>query len=295
VITDSDSKYTMVKAAADGNLQHEERSFHRSTGLVKMSNRNENSIRRREDADLSVLRAAFQSRSPEAAYTALQQFLGQPDERILHQTILVTSRQQTTDDDSASADQIVCQGRFVVTNERVIFWSDNNADGDLVVPAECIDLHALSCGDSNDDTTEQEESRTSLYLQIRSDSDRLDSDLIEWTVLPQEQATDDHQAATQALFDALSELISLHPIDPNGDMDDEGEDEMIVAPPSRYDDREATLEERQAMLERLDRLLVIPAELDDSEAVEGQFDDAEADEDEGQFDDADDDDIDALL
>jgi hypothetical protein len=170
----------------------------------------------------------------------------------------------------------------------------------MIVPAECIDLHAISssASDEREETEEPGEPRTSLYLQIRSESEGSNGgDLIEWTLLPHGIAhPEDHERTTQALFDSLSELISLHPIDPNDDTDDEGGDEMIVAPPGRYCDAEATPEERQAMLERLDRILTVPPELEGPDAVEGQFDNAEDDDDEGRFDDAEDeDDVDELL
>jgi hypothetical protein len=267
--------------------------------LMMMSNPSESNIKRGKEAELSILRAAFQA-NQEAARAALDQFLDEPDERILHPAILVSNRQQTTNgDDEGISDQVTCLGTLVVTSDRVIFWSDDDGTGDLIVPAKCVDLHAMSSARGGDeDTDEPEETRTSLYLQIRSDCERSSGDLIEWTLLPHGLATqEDHERTTQTMFDALSELISLHPIDPDENMDDDGDDETVVAPPGHYgDDAEATPEERRAMLDRLDRLLVVPPELEETDAVEGQFDNAEDDDDdEGRFDDADEDAVDALL
>lgn len=267
-----------------------------------MSSIDETAIQWRQAANLSVLRASFKSNSEFTSKAALQQFLD-PEERILHGPVHVVRRQQSTVEFEPSENGDVrdsCQGQFVITSERLIFWGDESEDNDAIVPAECIDLHAIASApaDVEDEANPHQDDSTSLYLQLRSDSECSEPDLIEWTIFPQVIPPEDHEAAIQRLFDALSELISLHPIDPNDDMDDDDdEDEMIVAPPCRADGGiSATLEEREAMLDRLDRLLVVPKELERHDDV-AEYDDGKSTEAtaEGQFDDADDDEVDALL
>jgi Regulator of volume decrease after cellular swelling len=267
-----------------------------------MSSNNETAIQWKQAANLSLVRASFKSSSEFASNAALQQFLD-PEERILLGPIHVTRRQQTTVEFEPSGNgdaRDSCQGRFVITSERLLFWGDESDDNDAIVPAECIDLHAIASAstDADDEANPDQDASTSLYLQIRSDSECSEPDLIEWTVVPRVLPPDTHEAAIQPMFDALSELISLHPIDPNDDMDDDSdEDEMIVAPSYHADSGVlATLEEREAMLDRLDRLLVVPKELERNDDA-AEYDDGKSTEDtaEGQFDDADDDEVDALL
>lgn len=262
-----------------------------------MSGTSETSIRWGHAANLSVLRAAFKSNSEFTSAAALQQFLD-PEERIFHGPVHVTRRQQSTaeveravSEDGDPRDS--CQGRFIVSSERLIYWGDESEDNDAIVPAECIDLHAIATAslDNDDEANQVQLASTSLYIQIRSDSESSEPDLIEWTIVPQGIPPENREAAIQTMFDSLSTLISLHPIDPNDDMD-EDDDEMIVAPSYHTDGGSAaTIEEREAMLDRLDRLLVVPKEL------ERECDGGKSTEDtaEGQFDDADDDEVDALL
>jgi Regulator of volume decrease after cellular swelling len=271
-----------------------------------MSSNNDTTVQWGQAANLSVIRASFKLTvsSEFASNAALQQFLN-PEERILKVPVHVTRRQQSTMEvEPAENDEQrdSCQGRFVVTSERLMFWCDEGGENDAIVPAECIDLHAIATSSTNgdDEAIPNQDASTSLYLQIRSDSDCSEPDLIEWTIIPRVIPPEDHEATVQSMFEALSELVSLHPIDPNDDMDDEDDDddELIVAP-QYHDDggTAASLEEREAMLERLDRLLIVPKELerhdDAAEGDDGKSTEATA---EGQFDDADDDDeVDALL
>ena len=61
--------------------------------------------------------------------------------------------------------------------------------------------------------------------------------------------------------------------------DDSCEDDMIVANGNPYH-REPTADERNAMLDRLDALLVVPSHLQNADqTIDGQFDDAEGEDD----------------
>eukprot|EP00550_Attheya_septentrionalis_P000756 CAMPEP_0198288262 /NCGR_PEP_ID=MMETSP1449-20131203/6826_1 /TAXON_ID=420275 /ORGANISM="Attheya septentrionalis, Strain CCMP2084" /LENGTH=362 /DNA_ID=CAMNT_0043986375 /DNA_START=46 /DNA_END=1134 /DNA_ORIENTATION=+ len=118
--------------------------------------------------------------------------------------------------------------------------------------------------------------------------------------------TTNNQELCQALFEALSKLASLNPVDHDtfggggggsmfgmmmGMMGDNNNDELVTAWDEPEDDSaaaDATETEREAMLDRLDHLLVVPPEYELPDSVEGQFDDADDDDD-------DDDDDDTLL
>lgn len=253
-----------------------------------MSNNSDGSIAKGSFAGLAILRAAFLSTSNEdTAEQALAQHLNS-NESLLHPPLRVKSQQSTEQDSYYGS-----QGRLVITSERILYWCDTESDGttaDLVVPSECIDLHALSS--SMDDENDQAAlTVTNLYLQLQSDRDRSDPDFIEWTLVPICDSSEATTAALHALFEALSKLISLHPIDPNLEMDDGGDSDDMVFAPSLVE-TEATSDERGAMLDHLDSILVVPPDLQHpSDGVEGQFDDA----DEGSSDDADDDEVDAML
>eukprot|EP00977_Amphora_coffeiformis_P013327 scaffold3471_cov175-Amphora_coffeaeformis.AAC.1 len=196
-----------------------------------------------------------------------------------------------------------CQGYFVITRQACLFCAlpssssssstTANTANDWYIPATSITLHALTAGDEGSSS-----SSSKVYIQIENPQDD-ESTPIEWTV---------HCVDASTLFAALSKLVSLHPIDPHqdtnndmyGDEDDENfePEDMIWASDIRSDDEDkddddegaATLEERQAMLDRLDQVLIVPPEYeivdaDEQDGTEGQFDDAE-----GQFDDAEEDD-----
>lgn len=217
-----------------------------------------------ELAELGLLRVT----QTETQKVAIQQLLAQHEERILCHTMQVTATLSNAFQDR--------DGYVMITSDRVLFWSQeaqHQAD-DLAIHATAIDLHALA------------REPTSCYIQLQSDSE---SGPLELTIVPTGSSNSFTETQAQALYEALSELISLHPIDPNDEDDDEydfvednGDDEMIFWAPS---EEEATPDKREAMLERLDNLLVVPPELeksDDEQQVprqsgEGQFDDAEDD------------------
>ena len=94
----------------------------------------------------------------------------------------------TADDDNNKNDPV--GRRVLVTSERLLFWGDDSSKSDLQVPAACIELHAIT------------QDPASVYIQIMLEQE----ELLELTV----ESTD-----SQALFHGLSELVSLHPINPN--------------------------------------------------------------------------------
>lgn len=187
-------------------------------------------------------------------------------------------------------------GQLVITNQRLLFWEDddNNDDTtkhDLSVDATCIDLHALTDDDP-----------VAIYIQIRDDSKDFPESLLELNLQPIQEPNE----TCPQIFQAVAELISLHPIDPNDDddydgnpyygdhafddadednnwcaQDDENGDDNddlvfcapMVDPPNTTTDDEVTELERNAMLERLDNLLIVPPEFEQDD--EGQYDDAD--------------------
>ena len=202
-------------------------------------------------ANLEPFRSAIQSGFVQEV---LNEQLAARDEFVLSSTEGVTVKATWKEEEETSCSE----GRFLVTTERILYVSVDEKS-DLAVDAECIQLHAVS-----DD---------SIYIQIQDPlSD--ESATIEFTVTP----TQDSSSCPE-LFDALSRLASMHPIPLEDDDDDEGFDEAIFAPPV---DVGASEEEREAMLERLDAMLVVPPEYEregDERVEVGQFDDADEDED----------------
>lgn len=148
-------------------------------------------------------------------------------------------------------------GQVYITQDHLLFHCSTNQDHSVSIDAECILLHAQS----EDDV---------VYLQLQDPKDGED-EVMELT-LKLESNADCNQ-----LFAALSQLVSLHPVDQDDDDgmmmggENYGED-MVVA----SNDVLPTEGERNAMLDRLDALLVVPSNLqkgDDN--VDGQFDDAD--------------------
>jgi Regulator of volume decrease after cellular swelling len=213
-------------------------------------------------------------------------------------------------------------GQLVVTSEQLLFWTNESSiqQYDLRVDATCLDLHALTSNSIESDNEADENRSSGVYIQL-SDEEICDDSgyeaLQEITFRPISSSEDQ---SSQSLFDAISKLITLHPIDPNdlpdgeagvetnsledqgnmwfgtgpfmtvdglqkSDIDDD-DDHLVVA--SNDNIAEMTLvdeeAERNRMLERLDRLLVVPPEyeyLDDSvqelSTGNSQFEDAESD------------------
>ena len=234
-----------------------------------MQSNDESSIRCGSLARLSGIRAALGSEDLWKA--ALEPFLSDNNNDPLWQSSVKLSWQMEESVTQA-------EGYLIVTQEACLFCSKGGVDEDWFVPATAITLHAL--------TDEASESIGSVYVQMENEQDE-ENPIIEWNILV---------GNLSSLYEALSELVSLHPIDPHQDtnaMEGEEDDEnfepedMIWASDIRVkeeeDDQEgATEEERQAMLDRLDQVLTVPPELeikDKPEPAEGQFDDAEDDDD----------------
>jgi hypothetical protein len=301
-----------------------------------MSGEEGGSIRRGQDAGLSNLRAILSNSSHGTSDTvkaALEQFLdASKEERLLHHLLAVQASLTGSDDDDdnvvdESHDFTRIAGYTAVTSEQVIFLARDaaNAAYDLAIDAACIDLHAV-----------QQEPVVSVYLQI-TNPDAVDEEAspLELTLEHTNTTTNnnkdnndnaadlDPQSVSQTLFDALSALVSLHPVDPNDDMmdmnmrggsaggmmgmgmgmnmggewmgadgimDDSDVDDLMVVRAANSNGGEYSHDgpdqERLAMLDRLDNMLQVPddlvvAEDDDhhENGVEGQFDDAEDEDD----------------
>lgn len=265
------------------------------------SNNNNDSVLRGNAAQLSGIRAALSSSSSRDALltAALEPFLRYDDDdvvdettttpttaaaapmsRPLHQNYEVTLTWQTEDDGGSSA------GFLVITRRACLFCATDGAANDWCVPATSITLHALTAAD-DDELSGASSHPTGVYIQIDHPDDDKENPM-EWTITGVNDAS--------ALFAAVSQLVSLNPIDPHQDTnelygDDENDEnfepeDMIWASDIRGDDNDddsvgATQEERQAMLDRLDQVLTIPPEYEINDAREvtgGQFDDADEDD-----------------
>lgn len=168
------------------------------------------------------------------------------------------------------------QGISYITDDSFLFQC--SPDYSVSMDAECILLHA------------QAEDDCVLYLQLSEPSQNDDGSEVMELTLTLETADD-----CQKLFDALSQLVSLHPV--HDDDDDGGGaaagmmmmmgmgngheenygDDMVVAQ-REFQASSVTEEERDAMLDRLDTMLVVPPHLEQQDyGGGGQFDDAEDD------------------
>lgn len=168
----------------------------------------------------------------------------------------------STDDDE---NDVAVAGEVFISWSQVLFVAANgNTSKDLAIGATCITLHAMT-----------EEPELSLYLQLTTGDD--DDAPSEVTITPLDSE------ASQVLFDGLCKLVSSHPLEEEDDGEGGeffGSDDLIWAPSSgayfnngeENEEGAATGEERDAMLERLDNLLVVRPEF---EIQEGQFEDAE--------------------
>ena len=252
------------------------------------------------------------------------------------------------DNTGTPCDQAWVSGKVVIASKHLYFWwvrdledgpTANTARSmdDFKINAFSINLHALVGSnapvsvdrlDDDDDYNVDDESdgatdaATAVYIQISSSgngaSDGADDDgseqLFELTLKPNGTTVQDEvQQVCQQLFDDISRMIALNPIDPNTDETDDGgaaagdcsggwitsEDDMDPASLMTmmgFHGIEDTSEElicassiddvpRNTMLERLDNLLIVPPEYeilssngDDNDSA-GQFDDADEDDD----------------
>ena len=178
------------------------------------------------------------------------------------------------------------------SENRTNTTNTSDVSKDWYVAPTSITLHALTGAEDDDASSPNSSNNNSnaVYVQLENPND--ESDPIEWTVKPCSDNAPD-------LYAALSKLVSLHPVDPHEDTNiwDNGEgggdndeyanfdpEDMIWASDIRGEDNDdgATEEERQAMLERLDQVLIVPPEYEIAEPGnnEGQFDDADEEDDE---------------
>lgn len=201
-------------------------------------------------------------RVPQILYGELANLKNDPSEYVLKVTVPCACWKT---DEEVEFDQ--APGHVFITDSQVLFQCSQTQEHSVAIDAECIVLHAQS-----DDQI--------LYLQLQ-EIPANDSEVMELTLTV--TTSDD----CERLFQALSHLISQHPVygddeDDDGMMGDYGED-MIVASDEHDRPQQQQLptdEERNAMLDRLDAMLVIPPHLHDN---------SNYNEEEGQFDDADDD------
>jgi hypothetical protein len=212
-------------------------------------------------------------RVPEILYGEAANLQHEPLEYILK--VPISCAAWKTDDqvefDGASGD-------VYVNDDQLLFRCFSQSGHSVAIDAECILLHAQS-----DDHV--------LYLQFHeqpSNSD--DGEVMEFTLTL--MSSED----CESLFRALSHLVESHPVycdedDPdtsnfgNGGMmmmGGEYGDDMIVAGSSEeivalQTSGEPSEEERNAMLDRLDAMLVVSPEFSrEGDATEdGQFDDAD--------------------
>ncbi|KAI2498931.1 hypothetical protein MHU86_15559 [Fragilaria crotonensis] len=213
-------------------------------------------------------------RVPEILYGEAANLQNEPLEYILK--LPISCATWKTDDqvefDGASGDVYVNEDQF-------LFRCSSQSDHSVAIDAECILLHA------------QSEDQV-LYLQLHeqpSNSD--DGEVMEFTLTL--MSSED----CERLFRALSHLVESHPV--YGDDEDDlgtggfsngammmmgGEygDDMIVAGSceeivAQQTPGEPSEEERNAMLDRLDAMLVVSPEFSrEGDATDdGQFDDAD--------------------
>jgi hypothetical protein len=201
---------------------------------------------------------------------------------LLPEAMSVKVTLQATQTDSTSLVQEFkdIPGTLFITTERLVFVSskDDNNKNDFSIHAACLLLHAIS--------------QDGLYIQVQDVNEEKDGFelTITPTTTPTTTTTLQQQQQQQVMFDALTKLVSLHPIMDNDDNDDEDfgffNDNAVMAPPRTA---------REEMLQRLDEMLVVvevPPPPPPSECypvvVQGQFDDAhEPPQEEQQYDDDD--------
>ena len=200
------------------------------------------------------------------------------------------------EDPIESSTSTTVRGELFVTNTQILFVAESaeESGSDLAIGGACVVLHAMT-----------EDPEPSVYLQLSSYSNNEDGDdgagvVTEVTLVP--SAGDNNSGDCQNLFDALCKLISLHPVEGDDDDDDDGMfgggmigggfgddafgdygeaiDGLVWAPPRTTEDGPvASDQEREAMLERLDNLLVVAPGLEakddeNNSGEDGQFEDA---------------------
>mmetsp|Transcript_3930 Transcript_3930/g.5999 ORF Transcript_3930/g.5999 Transcript_3930/m.5999 type:complete len:222 (+) Transcript_3930:65-730(+) len=219
---------------------------------------------------MTTLELQEDDRAPQIVYGETAHLVGIPteDENVLQ--MIVSSATWKTDDEMEFQD---VSGDAYVTHDKLIFLCSTTKTHSVSIDAECIQLHAQSedCG---------------IYLQVQDFSNF--DEVLEFSM------TLASRSDCEAFFEAVSLLVSTHP-----DKDEEEDfemgdgnygEEMVMHQPlndtrlQNQTSEEPTDEERNAMLNRLDDLLVVPLDLEISNEEDegningGQFDDAEVDE-----------------
>jgi Regulator of volume decrease after cellular swelling len=180
------------------------------------------------------------------------------------------------------------------SSEEEAEMDKDDVSSDWAIGATCIHLHAMA-----------DEPEPSIYLQVTSSSSSSSSDnneegedSMEVTIIPLDPND------CQTVFDGLCKLVAKHPLQLDDDDDGPGFggghgfdlDDMIWAPSAAAgmrsmglsdenvdqeegNDAGASESEREAMLHRLDNMLVV---LPEFQVRAGQFDDADEVESEGE-------------
>jgi hypothetical protein len=172
---------------------------------------------------------------------------------FLSETILFSDTVKATWKDND--DQVVFEsvdGKVIVTTDRILFVSKTQEAHDVAVDSECILLHATA------------QDPPSIYLQLQEMTAEMAAPM-ELTFIP------DTETSCQPFFEALSKLVSMHPVEDDDD-DNEGDEGLMYMGPVEVESDEPAPDDRQAMLDRLDNLLEVPLHLD---VQDGQFDDAD--------------------
>ena len=190
------------------------------------------------------------------------------------------------------------EGQVFVTTKRAFFVAHDkqHASSDFSMNAFCISLHAL-----------MSEPTHSIYCQLNEEvrgSDDEEGPTSKEVIIEPLCADGENQSSCQQIFDSLSKLISLNPMEDDddgefgsgggsglsamlgmmadayggGDEDDDDDmicridtDQMATTNDTNEDEEGASAAARRKMLEKLDNVLVVPPEYD----LDGQFDDAE--------------------
>jgi len=189
------------------------------------------------------------------------------------------------------------KGQVFVTTKRAFFVAHDKQDAssDFSMNAFCISLHAL-----------MSEPTHSIYCQLNDEvggSDNEEGPTSKEVIIEPSCAEGENQSSCQKIFDSLSKLISLNPMEDDDDGDfgsgggggfaamlgmmadaygggDENDDMICRIDPAQKDTTAANTDAdeggasaaaRRKMLEKLDNVLVVPPEYD----LDGQFDDAE--------------------
>ena len=229
--------------------------------------------------------------------TAQNQMLIESEEWIIpwsdRMKVSITDNSSSGDPSSITPTATTIVGALALSTNRLFFCSekqvlDAEEDHDRIIHATAIELHALA--EHEDDTVDlpngQRPGNRYIYLQFieNEESNNGDNATMELSISPEDPAT--AEDSCQRIFDALSRMVALHPLENEEEDDDTmyyGDDMIVAVDEDASESRTlsppvSTEEERNAMLERLDAMLEVPPECD-MDNHEGKFDDASDDAD----------------